>query len=48
MQEEFFVMSIYLNNAATSWPKPEAVPEVMGGYGYGESGQPLNELNKEE
>ena len=73
-------MSIYLNNAATSWPKPETVPEAMtafltrgganlargtssdrdietlnfvldcrvrlstllGGYGYGESGQPLN------
>ena len=73
-------MSIYLNNAATSWPKPEKVPEAMtafltrgganlargtsadrdmetlnfvldcrervsallGGYGSGESGQPLN------
>ncbi|MCR4819464.1 MAG: aminotransferase class V-fold PLP-dependent enzyme [Fretibacterium sp.] len=73
-------MSVYLNNASTSWPKPETVPAAMmnfltsgganlargtssgrdmktmncvldcrtrlskllGGYGYGESGQPLN------
>lgn len=40
-------MSIYLNSAVTSWLKPEAIPEALGGYGYGESQQPLNELKKE-
>jgi len=25
-------MNIYLNNAATSWPKPEAVPEAMSNF----------------